>query len=493
MSDASFDPDSVELPSGLLIGGVRTDGVGEPFTVRRPSDGKIAREEHGASGDQVDYAVSVARETYRTGGWATGEPRDRMRVMRRWADLVDSHCEELARLESVVSVRPITAVRFRDVRIAAELIRFYGENIDKIEGGVLATNANKHSLVVREPYGVVAAISPWNTPLLLATLKIAPAIAAGNAVILKPSELTPYAILRLAELGAEAGLPTGQLAILPGLGAETGSALVRHPGVDYVSFTGSAATGARVMSEAAMHGLKPVSLELGGKSPQVVFADAPDLDVVADLVTQSFCANGGQVCFAGTRLVVERAVQDELLEKIRARMGTLQLGPTWSGATTLAPIANETQAHRLERLLADAVAQGARITAGGERIENDLGGIFFQPTLVCDASVDNPAVREEFFGPVLTVQPFDDMDEALRLADHAVFGLGGGVHTRDIGKAFRAARSIQAGTVWINCFGPNTDLNAPMGGYKQSGFGKDFGLPGMDKFLKTKNIQVKYA
>lgn len=489
----SYDPDSVELPSGLLIGGERIAGEGDPFEVLRPSDGKLAREERSATAGQVDRAVCAAREAYRNSGWATGEPRQRMRVMRKWAELIETHFEELARLESVVSVRVVSSVRFRDVAIAAELIRFYGENIDKLEGSVLATTATKHSALVREPYGVVAAISPWNTPLLLATLKIAPAIAAGNAIVLKPSELTPYSILRLAELGIEAGLPAGMISILPGVGHETGSALVRHSGIDYVSFTGSAATGARVMCDAAMTGLKPVSLELGGKSPQLVFADAPDLEAVADMVAGSVCANGGQVCFAGTRLVVERSVADDLVERIRRRMQSMKAGPTWADATTLAPIVSAAQADRLDTLLAAAIEGGAELVEGGGRMETDLGGIFFQPTIVANADIDNTAVREELFGPVLTVQPFDTEEEGLQLADHAVYGLAGGVHTTDIGKAFRAARAIQAGTVWVNCFGPNTDPNAPMGGYKQSGFGKDFGVLGMDKYLKTKNIQIKFG
>lgn len=492
MSNVSFDPDSVEYPAGSLILGERVAGDGAEFEVRRPSDGKLARVDRSASAAMVDRAVTAAKVAFKASGWSTREPRDRQKVMRRWADLIDAHFLELARLEAAVSVRIISAVLYRDVRIAAELIRFYGENIDKVEGSVLATSAAKYSLLVREPYGVVAAISPWNTPLLLATLKIAPAIAAGNAVVLKPSELTPYSILRLAELGIEAGLPPGLLSILPGIGSETGTALVRHPDVNYVSFTGSSATGQRVMCDAATTGLKPISLELGGKSPQLVFADAPDLNVVADLVAQSICANAGQVCFAGTRLVVQASVKAELVEKIGARMSAVRLGATWDESTTLGPIVSENQARRVEALLGAAVNQGAVILRGGKRAEGTPGGIFFAPTILDEVAPGNPALLEELFGPVLTVQSFEAMEEGLALADHPIFGLAAGVHTRDIGKALLAARTLQAGTVWVNHFGPNTDPNAPMGGYKQSGFGKDFGVLGMDKFLKTKNIAIKF-
>ena len=492
MSDENFDPDSVVFPSGCLIGGERVPGDGAVTQVRRPSDGKIAKEERGASEALVDRAVVLARHSVKNSGWAESEPRDRARVMNRWADLIEAHFEELARLEATVSVRVVSSVRFRDVRMAAEMIRFYAEYIDKVEGSVLATRGNKFSALVREPYGVVAAISPWNTPMLLSTLKIAPALAAGNAVVLKPSELTPYAILRMAELGIQAGIPSGMLAILPGIGAETGSALVRHPDVNYVAFTGSAATGARVMCDAAMTGLKPVSLELGGKSPQLVFSDAPDLDAVANIVAQSVCANGGQVCFAGTRLVVEAGIADALVNKIRTKMQQVQAGPTWNTKTTLAPIVSEVQAARLETLLRAAGEAGAETLCGGARIDDGSGGIFFSPTILSGVRSDNPAVREELFGPVLTVQTFDKFEEGLQLADHPSYGLAGGVHTSDIGKAFRAAKAIQAGTVWVNDYGPNTDPNAPMGGYKQSGFGKDFGILGMEKFLKTKNIAFKF-
>ncbi|WP_223262753.1 aldehyde dehydrogenase family protein [Sphingobium sp. SCG-1] len=487
-----FDPDLIDFPSGSLIAGERLRGSGQHYAVLRPSDGKVAREERGAGQDLVDRAVNTARDSYKTSGWPTSEPRARQRVMRKWADLIDAHFEELARLEAAVSVRVIGAVRLRDVAMSAELIRFYGEAIDKIEGSVLATRAGKLSTLVREPYGVVAAIAPWNTPLLLATLKIAPAIAAGNAIVLKPSELTPYSIIRLAELGVEAGLPAGMISVLPGLGSETGSALIRHPGVNYVSFTGSAATGVQVMCDAAQTGLKPVSLELGGKSPQLVFADAPDLDRVADLVAQSVCANGGQVCFAGTRLVVERSIEGELVEKIRTRMQNVTPGPTWDDQTTLAPIASASQAARLEAILEQAKAGGAETLEGGGRVEGEPGGIFFAPTILHKAPPENPAVRDEIFGPVLTVQPFEDFEEGLALADHPTFGLAGGVHTSNLQKALQAANAIQAGTVWVNHFGPNTDPNAPMGGYKQSGFGKDFGVMGLNKFLKTKNIAITF-
>jgi len=491
MSQMSFDPDVVELPTANLIAGNRCNGEGSEYEVRRPSDGVLARIERSASSRQVDEAVAAAKLAYLQSGWADLAPRQRQRIMRRWADLVDDAQLELGRLECLVSVRIIGSVAVRDVRIASEVIRFFAECIDKVEGAVLATGPNRHSFLVHEPHGVVAGIAPWNTPMLLSLLKIAPAVAAGNAIVLKASEMTPYATVRLVELGIEAGLPRGLISIVSGYGNETGTALVRHPDVAFVSFTGSGATGAQVMSDAALSGVKPVTLELGGKSPQLVFADAPDLDALAVMVANSVCANAGQVCFAGTRLVVEESVREAFLDRIEAHMRKVVAGATWDERTTLGPIVSEKQAQRLEGLLSDAIAGGASIRCGGGRIEAVRGGVYFAPTIIENASPDNPAVRHELFGPALTVQPFRDESEGLALADHEVFGLAGGVHTRDISKALRAARSIQAGTVWVNTYGPNSEPNAPMGGYRQSGFGKDFGLMSLEKFYKTKHIAVQ--
>jgi aldehyde dehydrogenase (NAD+) len=486
-----YNPDQVQLPSGSFIGDGFIQGDGAEYDVIRPSDGHTARHERGASSDMVDRAVTEAAKAFKSSGWAGLEPRAKGRVFRKWADLVDSHTEELARLESIVSSRIVSEARVRDVYMTSEVIRYYGELIDKIEGQVFASPVDIWSLTIREPYGVVAGISPWNVPLLLATIKLAPALAAGNAIVLKPSELTPYSVLRLAQLAHEAGVPAGQIAIVPGLGSETGNALVKHPLVSFISFTGSTATGARVMADAAMNGLKPVALELGGKSPHLVFADIANPDKVAELIAAGICRNAGQVCFAGTRLVVQESIADELTEKIVSRISRVKPGPTWDPTTTLAPIISSKQASRISEILSHAKAQGAEIVAGGQTFETDGGGAFFQPTIVRNVKPENPVVREEVFGPVLAVQTFRDLEEGLTLADHPIYGLAGAVHTADINKALRAARSIQAGTVWVNHYGPTPDVVSPMGGYKQSGFGKDLGVGGLEKYLRTKNVWIK--
>ena len=364
MQATGFNPDEVKPPSGCFLGGQYVRGDGAEYDVIRPSDGHVIRAERGASAALVDRAVTAASKAFKTSGWASLPPRERAKVLFRWADLIEKNLEEIARLESLASCRLINETRHFDVGAATEVIRFFAEAIDKLDGQVLASEAKVMSMVVHEPYGVVAAVSPWNVPLVLAVLKIAPALAAGNAVVLKPSELTPYSILRVAELAHEAGVPAGQLAVLPGLGPETGGALVKHPLVNYVSFTGSTATGKQVMIDAANSGLKPVCLELGGKSPQLVFRDAPNLDRVADVIARSICFNAGQVCFAGTRLVVDEKIGDELTEKIAQRMKNPKPGATWDTQTTLSPIISAKQGIRIADISEGRQEGGSRYHDG---------------------------------------------------------------------------------------------------------------------------------
>ncbi|MYZ46350.1 aldehyde dehydrogenase family protein [Propylenella binzhouense] len=486
---SSFAPDTIDCPSGSFIAGRFVRGGGDELPVERPSDGAVLGIFREASEADVDEAVRCAAETRRAERWGSGDPRRRGAVLRRWAELVERDREYLARLEALCSSRPVTEARQRDIPVVAELLRYYGECADKCPGEVLATSHDALNMVEHEAWGVVLAISPWNVPALLAAAKVAPALAAGNAVILKPSELTPLSMLRIAELGVEAGLPRGLFSVLVGRGPTTGRAAVRHPLVGYVSFTGSTATGAAIMSDAAHHGMKPVSMELGGKSPQVVFADAPDLEKVADLVALGVSRNAGQICFAGTRLIVEEAVAERFVGKVVERLRGVRPGPTWREETDLPPIISKRQADRIEALVESGRAGGAKVVAGGERFVLD-GGQYFAPTVMAELGSDNPALREEIFGPVLGVQTFRGFDEAMRLADHPVYGLTASLYTRDIDKAIHGARAIEAGTIWINGYGRGADLGSPFGGFKQSGFGKDFGIDGFKKYRRSKSINV---
>jgi aldehyde dehydrogenase (NAD+) len=439
----------------------------------------------------VNAAVRSAKDAFPK--WKALAPRERGKVLRRWGDLVDAHAEELTRLESVVSARPAPEARAVDVPGVAEWLRFYGEYADKLEGSVTATAPERLSLVLREPYGVVGVITPWNFPLFLAAWKIAPALAAGNTVVLKPSELTPWSIQRVAELGLEAGLPEGALNIVHGNGPDTGAALVRHPDISYVTFTGSTAVGAKIMADAAASGIKPVSLELGGKHPQVVFADCGDIDQVAQQVAWGITRNAGQICSAGARLVVEKGIEKALVDKVAARMRALVPTPTWEEETSLAPIISEKQLARMERLVEATVAEGAELVCGGRRLPGADGGWYYAPTIVRGVTESMTGCREEIFGPVLSVTTFDGLDDAVARATHPTYGLTASVFTRDINKALTFAKRLPTGTVWVNRWGLMREMmTSPFGGVRQSGFGKDSGREGIEKYLRSKAVWIEH-
>ena len=485
-----FKPEEVAVPQGHLIAGrLHQEGDGA-LEVRRPSDGKLHGDVPLAGDAVVDAAVRAAQVAFPK--WRSLAPRERGRILRRWADLVDAHADELMRMESVVSARPAQEVRMVDVPGVAEWLRYYGEYADKLDGAVTPTAPERLSLVLREPYGVVGAITPWNFPLFLAAWKVAPALAAGNTVVLKPSELTPWSIQRVAALGLEAGLPEGAFNVVHGTGPRTGAALVRHPGVSYLTFTGSTAVGARIMADAAASGIKPLSLELGGKHPQVVFADCHDLDEVAQHVAWGITRNAGQICSAGSRLVVEKAVEKALVEMVAARMRGLAPTPTWSGNPSLAPVISEKQLARMERLVGATVAEGAELVCGGTRLGTE--GWYFAPTILRGVSESMTGYREEIFGPVLSVQTFEGVDEAIARASHPLYGLTASVFTRDIRKALTVSKRLPTGTVWVNRWGLTREMmTSPFGGVRQSGFGKDSGREGIEKYLRSKAVWIEHA
>ena len=487
----AYDPSAIKSPVGHWIHGAQSDSGGAELNVYRPSDGQLHGTIREASADVVDAAVKSAKRGQVV--WAELLPRKRAEAMHRWATLIDENRDEIARLESFVSSRPYREAEAADVPAVAEWIRFYGEYADKIEGQVTASGTGKLSLVLREPYGVVGIITPWNFPLFLSVWKIAPAIAAGNTVVIKASELTPWSIRKLAELATEAGLPDGVVNVIHGSGPGAGAQLVRHPDVSYVSFTGSTAVGARIMADASAHGVKPVSLELGGKSATIVFHDCGDLDTVADHVCWGITRNAGQLCYAGSRLVVDDAVAQPLLERIVQRMAALVPGPTWSDATTLPPIISRKQCDRISELVRKTCLEGAVTLCGAESMDIG-GGSYFSPTVLDHISVGMTGYRNEIFGPVLCVQRFKNQDDAYALADHPVYGLSASVFTQDINKAMRMARHVKAGTVWINRWGRTPEMmTSPFGGYGQSGFGKESGRAGLEGFLRSKSVWTDFG
>lgn len=487
-----FDPAEVRFAAGHYIAGAVVEASSERLEVSRPSDGQAYADLPIACAETVDRAVSDATAAVRRSGWASRPPRERARAMRRWAELIEERAEELGRLEALGSTRPIAQAVSGDVASTAEGIRFFAEWADKLGGEVAATRSDHFGMIVSEPYGVVGAITPWNFPLSMASWKVGPALAVGNAIVLKPSELTPFSTVRLAELAVEAGIPAGIFNVVQGTGTVTGDALARHPGIGKLSFTGSTRTGATIMIAAAQSGIRPVTLELGGKSPQLVFADAADLDKVADCIAGSLLANAGQACVAGSRLIVQRPVCEALLGKLAARLAPIKPGPTWREATNFAPIISEPQAARIDAILARSLAQGAEILLGGGRIDG-LGGAFYQPTILAGLTADNAAIREEIFGPVLTVQEFESEEEGFAIADHPDYGLAAGVYTADLGRALRAMREIKAGTVWINRYSRTLDFILPTGGYKSSGIGKDLGRQAVEANLRHKSVLIDIA
>lgn len=484
-----FDPKTLRRPTGVFIGGAIHKAKGDHFLHLCPSDSAISLAYPTATTADVDQAADAARRALQSSGWSELSAKARGRVLLRWADLITAHAEELAALEALSSSRPYEEALSRDVHVVASTLCTFVAYAETHESAVTATAASQLSFTTTEPHGVVAAIAPWNFPLFLPSWKFAPALAAGNAVLLKPSELTPFSALRLAELSAEAGLPAGLFNVLPG-DATVGRALVTHPGVDYVTFTGSSATGAAIMADAAHHGLKPTSLELGGKGAQLVFDDVRDLGKVADLVAKGVMMNAGQVCFAGARLVVHAAVKDTLLDLIEARMQAAQAGPTWSGGVTLAPIINAKQIDRIESIVREAVEQGATALVGGSRLEAPALHAY-APTILDGVRPGNAAYEQEIFGPVLSVDTFEDIEDGVSKANHPEYGLATAVHTGNMDRAMWAARRIESGSVWINHWGRGEDMTSPFGGVKRSGIGKDLGRAGYEKYLKSKSVWIE--
>ncbi|MDQ0454938.1 aldehyde dehydrogenase family protein [Rhizobium paknamense] len=482
----SFDPDSIDLPIGHFIGGRLHPAPGE-IEMRRPSDGRAYAACPKAAADTVDQAVEAAKAALKESGWATMRPRERVRAMQAWADLIEAEAEPLARLEALSSTRPIGQLIAGDIAVTAEQIRFFAEFADKEGSDVVPTDGASLGMTISEPYGVVGAITPWNFPVSMAGWKLGPALAAGNAVVLKPSEMTPFSSIRLAELSVKAGIPAGLINIVLGDGPVTGNAMTGHPEIAKISFTGSTGAGEAIMANVARTGIKPMTLELGGKSPQVVFADA-DLDKTADAIATSILFNAGQACVAGSRLIVEESVAEALSALIVARMQAARPGPTWDEATRYAPIISQKQLSRMDGIVQSAIAAGADCVTGGRVMQHE--GYFYQPTLLAGVTPSSPAVLEEIFGPVLTLQTFRDEEEAMALADHPTYGLAAGLFTRDLSRAVRLTRRLQAGTVWVNRYSRSRDHILPTGGYKRSGIGKDLGREAYLANLKSKSVLI---
>jgi acyl-CoA reductase-like NAD-dependent aldehyde dehydrogenase len=474
-------------PQKLLIEGRWVESAsGESFkTVNPATEEAIADVALGDARD-IDRAVLAARRAFESGPWSTLPAAERGKLLWKIADLLEKHQDELAMLETLDAGKPLAEAKAVDLAESIGVLRYYAGYATKITGETLPADSPAFVYTLREPVGVIGAVTPWNFPLLLSIWKIAPALAAGNTIVHKPASLTPLSALRFAGLCLEAGLPEGVLNVVTGPGATAGQALVAHPGVDKIAFTGETATGKSILRGAA-ESLKRVSLELGGKSPNIVFADA-DLDLAARGALNGIFYNKGEVCCAGSRLLVEEAAHDSLLEKIQGRIKKFTVGDPLDPKTRMGPLVSKTQLEKVQSYIEAGKKEGARLVAGGDR-PNLPRGYYLNPTLFDGVSNGMKIAREEIFGPVLAVIPFRSTEDALALGNDTLYGLSAAVWTRDVKKAHRLARALKAGTVWVNTYN-QFDPSAPFGGYKQSGFGRELGKEALDLYTQVKTVWV---
>lgn len=476
----------VQLQTKLFIAGEFVDAAdGSTFDVENPAEGTVLARVAEAKQEDVDRAVKAARSTFESSEWQQMAARERGRLLFKLADLIEANVDELSRIETLNNGKPYFESRRVDLPQVIDVIRYYAGWADKVHGETIPVSGPVFNYTRREPLGVVGAIVPWNFPLSLAVWKVAPALASGNTVILKPAEETPLTALKLGELSVEAGFPAGALNVVPGFGPTAGAALVRHADVDKIAFTGSTEVGQRIMAEAAGT-LKRVSLELGGKSPNIIFADA-DIDAAVRGAATGIFYGKGEVCAAGSRLFVEEAVHEEVVEKIAARAKKMTTGDPFDKSTRLGALVSKRQMERVLDYIERGQKEGAELVAGGARV--DRPGYFVEATVFDKVGTKMTIAQEEIFGPVLATLSFKDVDEAIRLGNDTIYGLAAGVWTRDIKKAHKVAHGLRAGTVWVNTYNLY-DPASPFGGFKRSGFGRDLGMHALEQYTQIKSVWI---
>ncbi|MFD1554574.1 aldehyde dehydrogenase [Paraburkholderia silviterrae] len=480
---------SLKIDGRAFIDGAPRDAYsGRTFDCVSPIDGRVLASVADCGAADVDAAVAAARRAFEQGVWAGLNPRERKAVLLRWAALMREHQDELALLETLDAGKPIGDTTTVDVPGAAYCVEWFAEAIDKVGGEVVPADHHLVGLVTREPIGVVAAVVPWNFPILMASWKFGPALAAGNSVVLKPSEKSPLTAIRVAQLAREAGIPAGVFNVLPG-GGEPGKLLALHRDVDCIAFTGSTNVGKQIMQYAGQSNLKRVWLELGGKSPNIVLPDCPDLDRAAKAAAGAIFYNMGEMCTAGSRLLVHRDIKDVFLAKLLEAAKAYKPGNPLDPEVSMGAIVDKVQ---MERVLGyiEAGRKESTLLLGGERVNASSGGFYVEPT-VFDTRHDARIAREEIFGPVLSVITFGTIDEAVRIANDSDYGLAAAVWTANLTNAHEIARRLRAGTVWVNCYDEGGDMNFPFGGFKESGNGRDKSLHALEKYTELKSTLVR--
>lgn len=474
------------LPGKLFIDGKHVDAASaKTFANINPGTGEILNQVAEGDAEDIDRAVASARKAFESGVWSNMAPKDRKKILIRLAELMEKHAEEIALLETLDVGKPIGDSLAVDAASSANCMRWYGEACDKVYDEVAPSGPDAFGTITREAIGVVAAVVPWNFPLLMACWKLGPALAAGNSVVLKPAEQTPMTAIRIAELAMEAGLPEGVLNVVTGFGPTAGQALGLHMDVDCIAFTGSGEVGKLFLQYSGQSNMKRVWLECGGKTPNIVFDDCLDLKKAAEHAAMGIFYNQGEVCTAASRLIVQDTIKDQMLEEIMKVADTMRPGDPLDPDTRMGALVEEKHMNRVLDYIDTGKAEGAKVCCGGERVLLNQGGYYVAPTVFDGVKNSMRIAQEEIFGPVLSTITFSDAEEAVAIANDSIYGLAACLWTGDVNKAIKLSRRIRAGNMWVNCW-DGGDMTMPFGGYKQSGNGRDKSLHALDKYTEIK-------